>query len=53
MLDFQIYLLEKFSAFNKIGQNNDFRGTDNLQNIVNDLWDVVKSQEQTTFQRPT
>ena len=37
MLDFKIYLLEKFSAFNKIGLNNDFRGTDNLQNIVNDL----------------
>ena len=37
MLDFKIYLLEKFSVFNKIGQNNDFRGTDNLQNIVNDL----------------
>ena len=53
MLDFKIYLLEKFSVFNKIDQNNDFRGTDNLQNIVNDLWDVVKRQEQKTFQRPT
>ena len=48
MLDFKIYLLEKFSAFNKTGQNNDFRGANNLQNIGNDLWDLVKSQEQTT-----
>ena len=36
MPDFKIYLLEKFSASNKTGQNDDFRSTDNLQNIVND-----------------
>ena len=46
---FKIYLLEKFSASNKTGQNDDFRSTDNLQNIVNDSWDVIKSQEQITI----
>ena len=49
MPDFKIYLLEKFSASNKTGQNDDFRSTDNLQNIVNDSWDVIKSQEQITI----